>query len=88
MTFWQIAFLLVIGAATGFILSATLASRYYIGVGLAIILHAYMRAGEKLEMMDQLNILAEEVSEELKDQEGFNAILRSAKNTVRGAMFE
>lgn len=88
MNFWQVAVLLLLGVAIGFTLSAKLASRYYIGVGLAIVLHAYMKVGEELEMMDQLNILAEGVSEELGTEEGFDAIFAAARTTVKGVMFE
>jgi hypothetical protein len=88
MNFWQIALLLVIGAIIGFVLSAKLASRYYIGVGMAVILHAYMKVSGELEMMDQLNIIADGVSAELHTEEKFKVILNAAKKTVKDAMFK
>lgn len=88
MTYWQIALLITVGVTVGFVLSAKLASRYYIGVGLAIVLHAYVKVALDLEMKDQLDIIAERVSEELGTEEGFDAIYRAARKTVMGAMFE
>lgn len=88
MAFWQIALLLFVGAIIGFVLSAKLASRYYIGVGMAVILHSYMTVSRQLEMDDQLNILADGVSELLHTKESFNRVMAAAKNTVKDAMFK
>lgn len=88
MSYWQIVLLLAVGAGLGFAVSAKLSSRYYIGVGLGIVLHAYMKAAEDLEMMDQLSILADGANNELRTEEGFDEIFAAAKKTVKGAMFE
>lgn len=88
MTFWQAVILLLLGAAIGFILSAKLASRYYIGVGMAIILHAYIKAGTELEMMDQLNILSDAVSIDLHTEEQFKVIFDAARRDMKKAMFK
>jgi hypothetical protein len=88
MAFWQIVVLLFLGAIVGFVLSAKLASRYYIGVGMAVILHAYMKVSEELEMMDQLNIIADGVSAELHTEGKFKVILEAARKTVKDAMFK
>ena len=88
MAFWQIVLLLVVGAIVGFVLSAKLTSRYYIGVGMAVILHAYMKVSTELEMMDQLNIIADGVSTELHTEDSFKVILAAARKTVKDAMFK
>lgn len=88
MNFWQIVLLIFLGALIGFVLSAKLASRYYIGVGMAIILHSYGQASSHLEMDDQMEIIADEVSTILSNKYRFDMILRSARETVKGAMFE
>lgn len=88
MSFWQAVILLSLGAAVGFVLSAKLASRYYIGIGMAVILHGYIKVSEELEMNDQLNILADALSEELHDGDKFQVIYQAARRDMKAAMFK
>lgn len=88
MTFWQTALLIGLGALIGFVLSAKLASRYYIGVGMAVILHGYIKAANDLEMMDQLNILADAMSADLHNEEQFGLIMDAARRDMKKAMFK
>lgn len=88
MNYWQIVLLIAVGAVIGFVLSAKLASRYYISVGMATILHAYAKAAEDLEMYDQLDILADKVGEVLSTKEGWSSVHEAAKNTVRGEILK
>lgn len=88
MTFWQVALLIVVGVIVGFVLSAKLASRYYIGIGMAIILHGYIKVAGELEMNDQLNILADALSEELHTEDKFQVIYQAARRDMKNAMFK
>ena len=87
MKFWSILVLLLLGGGIGFVLSAKLTSRYYIGVGMAMVLFAFERAAGRIGMTDQLSRLNVEASQLLHTDQPFNEILASARRTVKSAMF-